>query len=406
MQSLLTAKEQLSADTPLFFFDCTLADGSARHWSSRTFTWNGTSYEPRVLRHNLFEAQLASENQVGGVPKLTFELANADSELSQIEHEIGFKGSSLTVQAVFVDLIAGAATTDPLVVFRGLINPPDMITEASFRLSAMNRISMQRTVLPNVRVERMCPWRFPTTAAQRLEAVDGGAARGQYSQFYRCGYSPDQTNGCGNMNGSAPFTSCSYSRSDCVQRGMFTIDSSGRTTGRFGGLEYVPPTILVRGAGQKTSSLSAVQSNTAAYNDFVPLIYGTQWHIPDVVFSRNDGNLTRMEVLLGMGEIEGVLSVLVNDIEIPQGINGLNMTSTGWYNIITPGTRNGKQDPNFTDASGNPLGDPFGSMACLSVVVPNRISDGTSIPSVQVLVQGLKLWQSDTTAVQISRIVA
>ena len=397
MQSLLTAKEQLSADTPLFFFDCTLADGSARHWSSRTFTWNGTSYEPRVLRHNLFEAQLASENQVGGVPKLTFELANADSELSQIEHEIGFKGSSLTVQAVFVDLIAGAATTDPLVVFRGLINPPDMITEASFRLSAMNRISMQRTVLPNVRVERMCPWRFPTTAAQRLEAVDGGAARGQYSQFYRCGYSPDQTNGCGNMNGSAPFTSCSYSRSDCVQRGMFTIDSSGRTTGRFGGLEYVPPTILVRGAGQKTSSLSAVQSNTAAYNDFVPLIYGTQWHIPDVVFSRNDGNLTRMEVLLGMGEIEGVLSVLVNDIEIPQGINGLNMTSTGWYNIITPGTRNGKQDPNFTDASGNPLGDPFGSMACLSVVVPNRISDGTSIPSVQVLVQGLKLWQSDTS---------
>ena len=149
--------------------------------------------------------------------------------------------------------------------------------------------------------------------------------------------------------------------------------------------------------GRRTSSLSAVQDNTAAYNDFVPLVYGTQWHIPDVVFPRNDGNLTRMEVLLGMGEIEGVLTVLVNDIEIPQGIYGLNMTSTGWYNIITPGTRNGKQDPNFTDASGNPLGDPFGSMACLSVVVPNRISDGTSIPSVQVLVQGLKLWQFDTS---------
>src|SRR3954454_10665618 len=33
------AKEQLNADTPLFLFDCTLADGSAQHWSSRTFTW-------------------------------------------------------------------------------------------------------------------------------------------------------------------------------------------------------------------------------------------------------------------------------------------------------------------------------------------------------------------------------
>ena len=82
-----------------------------------------------------------------------------------------------------MDLVAGAATTDPLVVFRGLMNPPDMITETSFRLSAMNRISMQRTVLPNVRVERMCPWRFPTTAAQRLEAVDGGAARGSIRSF-------------------------------------------------------------------------------------------------------------------------------------------------------------------------------------------------------------------------------
>jgi hypothetical protein len=317
MQSALTAKEQLNADTPLFFFDCTLADGTIRHWCNRTMIWSGTTYEGRVLRHNLFEAQMASDTQVGGAPKLTFELANADSELSEIEQQTGFKGSQLIVQSVFFDLVAGAATSDAVVVFRGLMNPPDTISENTFRLSAMNRISMQRTVVPNVRVERMCPWRFPTTAAQRLEAVDGGASRGSYSPFYRCGYSPDQANGVGNLNGNAPFTTCSFSRSDCEQRGMFTIDTTGRTTGRFGGIEYLPPTILVRGAGQKASQLSAVQDNTAAYNDFVPLVYGTQWTTPDVVFSRNDGNLTRMEVLLGMGEIEGVLSVLVNDIQIP-----------------------------------------------------------------------------------------
>ena len=35
-------------------------------------------------------------------------------------------------------------------------------------------------------------------------------------------------------------------------------------------------------------------------------------------------------------------------------------------------------------------------MAYLSVVGPNRINDGTSIPAVQVLMQGLKLWQFDT----------
>ena len=373
MQSALIAKEQLNADTPLFFFDCTLADGTVRHWSSRTITWNGTPYEGRVLRQNQFEAQLASDTQVGGPPKLTFELANADSELSEIEFQTGFKGALLIVRSAFFNLAANAPTSDSAVVFRGLMNPPDTITETTFRLSAMNRISMQRTVIPNVRIERMCPWRFPLTAAQRLLAVDGGAEQGKYNPFYRCGYSPDQANGTGNLDGDTPFTTCSYSRSDCEQRGMFTIDTSGRTTGRFGGLEFVPPTILVRGAGQSNSQLSAVQENTASYNNFVPLVYGTQWTLPDVVFSRNDGNLTHMEVLLGMGQIQGILTVLVNDIQIPLAVNGTNMTSSGWYNIVSYGTRNGQQDGNFADGNGVPLGDPFGSMAYMAIVVPNRI---------------------------------
>ena len=394
MQTLYAAKENLNADTPLLLFDCTLANGTVRHWSSRSILLGGTEYEGRVLRHSLFEAQMASETQVGGAPRLSFDLANADSALSEIEQQTGFKGARLQVRAVFVSLPSGASTTDSLVVFSGLMNPPDQITENSFRLSAMNRMATQRSVVPEVRIQRLCPWRFPLTAAQRQEAVNG-ASRGKYSPFYRCGYSPDQAGGAGNLNGLVPFTDCTRTRSDCEQRGMFTHDNAGRATARFGGVEYVPPTILVRGSGQKNYALSAVQDNQARYNDFVPLVYGTQWHAPDVVFSRNDGNLTRMEVLLGMGEIQGILKVLVNNIEIPRGISGVNMTATGWFNIITTGTRAGMQDPNFTDGHGVALGDPYGSMACLSVVVPNRINDGTSLPSVQILMQGLRLEQFD-----------
>src|SRR4051812_1357664 len=127
MQSALIAKEQLNSDTPMLLFDCTLADGSVRHWSSSTFTSDGVRYEGRVLRHNLFEAQLASDTQVGGAPRLTFELANADSNLSEIEQQTGFKGARLMVRAVFADLASGGPTTDVLVVFSGLINPPDLI---------------------------------------------------------------------------------------------------------------------------------------------------------------------------------------------------------------------------------------------------------------------------------------
>ncbi len=159
----------------------------------------------------------------------------------------------------------------------------------------------------------------------------------------------------------------------------------------FGGIEFVPPTISVRTYGDKSSHTSALAVNEARYNDFVPLIYGTGWYTPPVVFARNDGNLTRMEVLLGIGEMQGVLKVLVSDVEIPVGVSGTNMTGTGWYNVMTLGTRTGVCDPDFADSSGQPAGDPYGSMAYLSVVVPNALNNGTSLPKVKVLVQGLKL---------------
>src|SRR6185437_12065920 len=48
----------------------------------------------------------------------------------------------------------------------------------------------------------------------------------------------------------------------------------------------------------------------------VPLVYGTAWYQPPITFARNDGNLTHMEVLLGMGQIENVVTVVVNGVEI------------------------------------------------------------------------------------------
>ena len=54
-----------------------------------------------------------------------------------------------------------------------------------------------------------------------------------------------------------------------------------------------------------------------------------------MVFARNDGNLTHFEVLLGAGQLTGVLKVVVNDIQIPAGVSGSNMTATGWYNVVT-----------------------------------------------------------------------
>jgi Putative phage tail protein len=378
MQAISDLKEQAVVDTPLIVFDCVLSNGQTEHWSTHALTVGQTAYAARVIQHSAFDIQTASDQGVDGSPRISIVLANADSHFSEIERSCGWKGAQMTVSFLFYDLRNNVPLTDAAVVFQGICNPPDQIQEATFRLTAINRMNLQRLMLPQVRIQRRCPWSFPATPEQRAEAVDGGV-NGKYSMYYRCGYSAGVAGGTGNMNGSEPYTTCGYTRTDCQARGMFT---------RFGGLEFVPSAIQVRGYGKDwtTSNLSV---NQARYNDYVPMVYGTAWYSPDVVFARNDGNLTRMEVLLGIGQMQDVLTVLVSGVEIPRGVTGQNMTGSGWYNIETLGTRDGCFDSNFTDALGHPAGDPYGSMAYLSVVVPNQLNNGSSLPNVQVLVQGL-----------------
>jgi hypothetical protein len=392
MIDLFQAKEQPVADTPLLLIDCTYSNGDlVEHWSTHACTVAGVNYLPRVLKQNFFEMQLASDMGVDAIPKITLELANADSRFSEIERAVGTKGAQIVVSIVFYSFASGSASSSSQVLFKGSLNAPELITEELFRVSATNRLSLQRTLLPSIRIQKRCPWYFPATPEQRLEAIDGGA-NGKYSRFFQCGYSADQPNGLGSLNASeAVYESCSYTRSDCTARGMFNIDGQSRSTARFGGIEFVPPTISVRSAGEKGSHYSPVNTNEARYNDFVPMIYGTAWFNPSVVFSRNDGNLTHFEVLLGIGEIQGVQKVLVNQIEIPIGQSGRNMTGTGWYNVVSNGTRNGGFNLDFTDGHGNPIGDPYGSMAFLSIVVPNRINDGSNLPDIEVLIDGVRV---------------
>src|SRR5580658_9747692 len=383
MLSIYDLKELAVTDTPLLLFQCVLQNGQAEYWSTHQVTYGGNTYTPRVMKHNVFAVQTSSDQGVDAIPRVSLSMANADSYFSELERSVGWKGATLTVTFLFYNLLEGAATSDAAILFQGIVNPPDQSTESLFQISAVNWMNMQSVLLPPVRIQRRCPWLFPSTPLQRQEAVNGGSS-GQYSLFYPCGYSPDQTGGVGAMVGGAPYTSCAYTRTDCEARGMFSGPN------RFGGLEFVPSSIQVRSYGNGWQ-YAPVDDNVAIYNDFVPLLYGTAWYYPPIVFARNDGNLTYMEALLGMGPIQDVQMVLVNQIQIPVGQSGQNMTATGWYNVISLGGRNGAFDPNFMDAAGNPAGDPYGSMAYLSVVVPNQINNGQSLPTLQVLADGLQL---------------
>jgi hypothetical protein len=392
MATIDILKEQVTPPTPLFVFDCLLASGTTARWSTHTVTVGGNAYPARLLKHNAFALQASAD--------VSITLANADSYFSEIERETGFRGSQVTITFLFYDLVANAAASETRVIFQGIGNSPDEITESGFRVTFTNTLNLSRIILPEVNIQRHCPWVFPATAAQRLEAMTGGP-NGSYSDLYRCGYSADQTGGVGNLNSGVAFTTCDYTRTSCVARGMFSTDASSNATARFGGLEFVPAQILVRSFGEQTSHLSPEVDNLALYNDYVPLVYGTAWYQPPISWAFNDGNLTHMEVVLGMGPLQGAVTVLVNDIEIPIAVTGTNMTATGWYDIVSTGTRNGAFDPGFTDSTGTPLGDPYGSLAYMSIVVPNRISTGVSLATVKILLQGLQLEQFDTTGTSL-----
>jgi hypothetical protein len=401
MDTIVDLKDTEVPGTPLFLFDCVLPSSDVLRWSTHAVSFNGQPYAARVLKHNAFDLSLSSDDGTGGVSKVSLTLANADSLLSGVESDVGWKGSQLTVTFLFYDLLAGQPTSDSQVMFRGIANPPDLATESSLRLSFTSRLNLTRIYLPETKITKRCPWMFPTTPDQLQAAVSGGTD-GKFSPFYRCGYSAGLQNGAGNLNGAGPYTSCDYTRATCQKLGMFASDSSGNVTRRFGGIEFVPPSIMVRSYGEKSWHASFTIDNVAQYNDYVPLVYGTAWFLPPVVFARNDGNLTHMEVLLGIGPITDVVKVIVNNIEIPEGVAGTNMTATGWYNVASLGGRNGAFNLDFVDSSGNPLGDPYGSMAYLSVVVPNQISTGLSLPTVEVLVQGLQLSTYDTSGNYVS----
>jgi len=187
MLSIYDLKELAVTDTPLLLFQCVLQNGQTEYWSTHQVTYSGNTYAPRVMKHNVFAVQTSSDQGVDAIPRVSLSMANADSYFSELERSVGWKGATLTVTFLFYNLLEGAATSNAAVLFQGIVNPPEQSTESLFQLSAVNWMNMQNVLLPPVRIQRRCPWLFPSTPQQRQEAVSGGGS-GLYSLFYECGY--------------------------------------------------------------------------------------------------------------------------------------------------------------------------------------------------------------------------
>ncbi len=381
------AKEFSTVPVTAVLLEVTLADGAVLRWGSHQCELAGHTYEPRLLtpysRAWKFTHEVTSESSGA----ITLDLADQDGAVVQLFQTGRLTGARAKVFATVMENGVGQTST---VLMSGLLDTMRSVSDEAVSIRILNRLSAVRSQFPPLRSQKQCAWTFPKNQAERELSISLGE-EGRYSGLFRCGYSPDVPGGVGNLNDGSPFTSCSYTRRDCQTRGMFSADSGGNPTHRFSGIEFVPPSIQVRGHGESSGRLSNLVQLDTRYNDVVPAVYGEGWLQAPVIFARNDGNLTRCEVLLGLGEIEQIVQVVADGYEIPQGIDGQNMTATGWFNVVSLGNRNGALNLGFTDGAGTPVGDPYGSMAYLNLVLPNRINDGKRAPKVEVLLKGLRL---------------
>lgn len=233
----------------------------------------------------------------------------------------------------------------------------------------------------------------------------------------------------GNLNAGVPFTSCPYLRSGgdggCMARlgnsatitvapdGDLMHDTTGRHTGRFAGVEWNPPQYYSyqRSYEQQKGLPSFSYLNQSVYSQYVPEVYGTQWISPPIANVIEDGNSVRFECILTRGYIgqspafntqQGTIQqVIVNGEIVPlfsaQSVYLYDFWSVdplfSWY-WVTPGTRNGNanQLPGYANPGHSALGDPYGGMAVIVVVIYRDLYSGNSgVPNVQVLLGGRQI---------------
>ena len=435
--SILTSKELSSTYQPLLLVEIEMPNGTFLRVSTHplssgyggtpaagSYEYGGYSWIPRVLNQDIGATQSMADFGFDIPPTVTVVMADPDQEVYGLEIANGFKGGVMKLYSVMWD--AGDSSTGSFnsdspafVKFIGTCGPATAIDQKTTSVTAVSLLNMTQQQMPPVRIQPLCPWSFPPTAAARADALANND-----SQFYECGYSPDLVGGVGNyQSGTACFTFCDQSQAACIARlgnSAAAIpllkDTSGRATGRFGGFDFVPvQNVGLQRAyvtGQWTLVIDTV--NQARYGDYIPLAYGTTWIEPEIMGVYGDGNYTRFEALVCFNQCYEVLSVVVNGVVVPcypgATVNGVyiydknaissngviapgvvSCTKAGvgdvkdnyWY-VIGSGGRNGGSNPIVGWAN---KGDCYGSMFGVMVQVLVALASQSTLPQCQMLIK-------------------
>lgn len=412
---------------PLLLAEFTFPDGTKLYASTHNLSaaeggnsYQGNSYLARLQQQDIAAIQSRSEQGIDRISDVTLHLFNADGYLwtnYETAAGMGFKGATVKLSLVLMDIdnTTGAYTfsndSPAPVKFSGICDAPSLDAGGSMLVvRATTSHSLARIDFPILHVQQRCINVFPGTAAQQAQANDPN------SWFFDCGYDNGAT------AGNPGFTTCSYTKTDCQARGMYSTDSQGRRTARFKAIQWAPATVEGHGiqytSGKKVVTFS--NRNDSIYQRSYPMLYGQQWiKAPIIANVVGDANSTRMEVVICVGDIGGpqsISQVVVNGVIVPKKgaanwdplfrWNFLDQKADG---SIATGGRSGFIN---SDAGYNSLGDPYGGLATIEIVVYVELAANNSVPDIRILATGPKIpailtanpadlptWHQDTTTI-------
>lgn len=374
LTSINSSKELAQAYQPLLLAVITFSDGAVLRLSTHPlnaaeggFQYASSNYVGRIVSYDIGAFQGYDTTGVDVIPKVSMVIADADKSIKiNYEDAKGFAGATLDLTFVLWEADTSTYSSDSILKFRGICDAAETDFE-TLTVTASNKLNLQRKQLPNVLIQRRCPWINPTTTAQRATAGD------EDSFFYECG----------ETRSLATAPPCSYTKATCTQ------------PNRFGGIQYDTPANARSREYTSGNWIDITNApNDLRYGQPVQMVYGTAWVNAKITNVFGDGNSTRGEAIVCLGEVNYILRVVVNDTElqpandITGGVNYIVRDPLLRYNVINRGDRDGS--PNL-DVPYNGNGDPYGSMCAILWVVPRRVAESSQRPRLRVLVQGPKI---------------
>jgi hypothetical protein len=344
-----TGKELDVAKKPVCFCDFVFPDGTAWHIASIAATFGGNTYEARIDDQQMDRIAYISEQGIDRVPSVTLSIADPTGTVeSTYEDGHGFKDATLTLQLALMDPQDGSFSTDSFVPFVGVCDKPGSDDER-LTVTANSKLNLSNYMLPTAPIQPRCLWTNPITADQRAAAASAD------SLYFPCGETRDLV--------TAP--PCDYTRQTCTQQPSFSGVTYRPKPGDTG-INYL--------TGNKESWQNA--DTTAKYRAYWPVwLGGKAWLDCTVLCQQGDGNYTRGEAAVGIGEVL-VSRVVVNGKECSEGGKDF------FWGYSNNGARHGT--PNL-DIASDGTSDPHGGQTVVEWRVPKAVADPASTANVLVL---------------------